>query len=484
MAHHPPRRHHNFTLLILGIGALAFVLAQTSVIPALGEMQREFEASTSDITWLVSAYLLAASIATPIFGRLGDMFGKERLLAVSLALFAIGSGVSAVADSLGVMIAGRALQGLGGGVFPLSFGIIRDEFPREKVPTGIALLGAIAAIGGGIGLPLGGVLVDEAGFQWIFWMSVVMGVLATVTTYLFVPESPVRTPGRVDFAGAAILAAGLTALLVAISRAGQWGWGSVETLGLIAAGLVLLVAFVRFERAQNEPLINMQTLGKPSVLTTNIATLLVGFGLFGTFILVPQLAGLPEGGEIGLGLTATEAGLLLAPGSLVALLIAPFVGRLGERIGSKLPLLAGCAIAAAALVGMAFAHDSTDVLILWSCILSIGVGAAFAAIPNLIVDAVDEHETGEATGVNTIMRNVGAALGSQVAGSIVAGHVLQNGLPQDVGFEIAFLMGAAGAVAAALCVLLIPGRLLQPTRRRRAGAGPEHCRLNPPLRSR
>src|SRR3954467_9086114 len=229
------------TLLILGAGTLAFVLAQTTVIPALGDIQRELHASATGITWMVTAYLLVASIATPIFGRLGDMFGKERLLAIALACFAVGSVVCSLADSLALMILGRGLQGLGGGVFPLSFGIIRDEFPAERVPTGIALLGAIAAIGSGIGLPLGGVLADGPGYHWIFWLGAIMGVLATITTHLFVPESPVRTPGRVDLAGAGILAAGLTALLIGISRGGDWGWSSDRAVGLIAAGLVILV---------------------------------------------------------------------------------------------------------------------------------------------------------------------------------------------------------------------------------------------------
>ena len=179
----PPGR----TLLILGFGTLAFVLAQTTVIPALGDLQRELGASPSGIAWMVTAYLLVASIATPIFGRLGDMFGKQRLLAISLALFAVGSVVAGLAHSLPLMIVGRGLQGLGGGVFPLSFGIIRDEFPKHKVPTGIALLGAIAAIGSSIGLPLGGVLVDQASYHWIFWVAAIMGVLATLTTLFFVP---------------------------------------------------------------------------------------------------------------------------------------------------------------------------------------------------------------------------------------------------------------------------------------------------------
>jgi len=459
---HPREQDPTRTLLILGIGTLGFVLAQTTVIPALGDLQKELGASASGIAWMVTAYLLVASIATPIFGRLGDMFGKERLLAISLALFAAGSVVAALSSSLELMIVGRGLQGLGGGVFPLSFGIIRDEFPAERVPTGIALLGAIAAIGSGIGLPLGGVLADGPGYHWIFWLGAIMGVLATITTHLFVPESPVRTPGRVDFAGAGILAAGLTALLIGISRGGDWGWGSDRTLALLAAGLLVLVAFVYFERRTPEPLINMRTLARRPVLTTNISTLLIGSAMISTFVLVPQLAQLPEGGEVGFGLSATEAGLLLVPGSLLSLVLAPLVGRVGERRGSKLPFLAGCVVTAGTLLGLALAHDSVGIVILWCALLFAGVGAAFAAIPNLIVSAVDEHETGEATGTNTVIRNIGAAVGAQVAGTVVAGHILASGLPADEGYTIAFLIGCAGAVVAALSVLFIPGRVAAP----------------------
>src|SRR5215211_1480267 len=361
------------TLLVLGFGTLAFVLAQTTVIPALGDLQRELGASPSGIAWMVTAYLLVASIATPIFGRLGDMFGKQRLLAISLALFAVGSVVAGLADSLPLMIVGRGLQGLGGGVFPLSFGIIRDEFPKERVPTGIALLGAIAAIGSAIGLPLGGILVDGPGYHWIFWVAAAMGVLAAITTHRFVPESPVRTPGRVDLAGAAILGLGLTALLIAISRVADWGWGSAQTLALIAAGLLVLVGFGAFERRTPQPLINMKTFARRTVLTTNVSTVLIGSAMISTFVLVPQLAQLPAGGDAGFGLSATEAGLLLAPGGLLSLLIAPVVGRVGERRGSKSPFLAGCLLTAGALLGMAVAHDSVALVILWSSLTSAGV---------------------------------------------------------------------------------------------------------------
>ena len=456
MNEHSARQHHTVTLAILAIGALAFALAQTTVIPALTAMQHEFGVSTSDITWMISGYFLAASIATPVLGRLGDMFGKERFLAISLAAFALGSVVCALSNGLELMILGRVLQGIGGGVFPLSFGIVRDEFPISKIPTGIALLGATAGIGGAIGLPLGGLLVDQASYHWIFWMSAAMGAVATVTTIRYVPESPVRTPGKVDIVGGVILALGLSAVLIAVSQANQWGWTSDKTLGLVGIGLVILAGFVRYELRHAAPLVNIRTLRRPAVLMTDVATLLVGFGLFGTFILIPQIAELPTGGDVGLGLNATQAGLLMAPGGLMMLLAAPIVGRVSERIGSKLPLAVGAFLAAVGLLGMALAHDSALLIVLWGMILNVGIGCAFAALPNLVISAVEPHETGEATGVNMIARNVGAALGGQVAASIVAGHVVAGGAPANQGFELAFLMSAGVALLAGIVGLMIP----------------------------
>ena len=193
---------------------------------------------------MLTGYLLAAAVATPIAGRLGDMLGKRRLFVASLLVFAAGNVVAALGDTLEVVVAGRVLQGIGGGIIPLAISIIRDEFPAERVPGSIGLISAIFGIGGGLGLVLGGVVTDALSYHWIFWIGAVVAALAALAAQLFVPESPVRTPGRVDVRGAALLAAGLVPPLFAISRANEWGWGSARTLGLIAAGVAVLAVFV------------------------------------------------------------------------------------------------------------------------------------------------------------------------------------------------------------------------------------------------
>ena len=257
-----PRPNPSRSLAVLALAGLAFSLAQTMIVPALGDMKERLGTDEAGIAWTLTGYLLAAAVATPVFGRLGDMFGKRRMLVISLGFFAAGCAVSALGNSLEVVVAGRVLQGVGGGIFPLCFGIIRDEFPRERVPASIGLISAILGIGGGVGLVLGGVLADAFSYHVLFWLGAAMAVIATVAAELVIPESPVRSPGRVDVRGAVILGVGLVLPLYAIGEANAWGWGSARTLGLIGAGLVILARLGAGRAAHAEPLVNVRLLDR------------------------------------------------------------------------------------------------------------------------------------------------------------------------------------------------------------------------------
>ena len=445
------------SLLILSLSALAFSLAQTMLIPALGELTHQLDTDASGIAWVLTGYLLAAAVATPIAGRLGDMFGKRRLLVLSLVGFGLGSTLAALGSSLELVVAGRVLQGLGGGIFPLCFGIIRDEFPRERVAGSIGLISAIFGIGGGVGLVGGGLIADHLSYHWIFWLGAISAALAAVATQLWVPESPERTPGRIDLRGAALLGLGLVLPLLAISRATDWGWGSTRTIALIAAGLAVLAVWVAVERRTEQPLADIPTLMKPPVLLTNVATMFVGFGMFGSFLLIPQLAELPESTGFGFGLDATGAGLLMLPGALMMLFTGPISGALGTRFGSKLPLALGAATVSVGLLGLGIDHGSQFAVVAWSFVMSTGVGLAFAAMANLIVEAVPPEQTGEATGINTLTRSVGASIGSQVSAAILAGSAVAGSpLATDDGFTVAFLVSAVVAALAACIAVAIP----------------------------
>src|SRR3954462_5540948 len=408
------RPQPNRSLMILAVAGLAFSLAQTTVIPALGELKTRLGTDETGAAWTLTGYLLAAAVATPVAGRLGGMFGKRRMLVISLLAFGAGSVVSALGDSLGVVVAGRVLQGVGGGIFPLCFGIIRDEFPRERVGQSIGLISATLGIGGGLGLVIGGVLVDHASYHDIFWLSAAMSALAAVAVQLLIAESPVRQPGRVDVRGAAVLGVGLVLPMIGIARANDWGWGSARTLVLVLAGLVVLAGWVVLQRRTPEPMADIETLRRPAVLVTNVATVLVGFGMFGTYILIPQLAEAPESTGYGFGLSATAAGVLMLPSALAMLFVGPVSGILGARMGNKVPLTLGAIATAAGLILMGFMHGSELEILVFNTITSIGIGLAYAAMPNLIVDAVPPERTGEATGFNAVVRSIGSPPGPPV----------------------------------------------------------------------
>lgn len=451
------RQHYGVTLAVLAVAALAYAFMQTMVAPALTDIQRSLGVSTTSVTWVLTAYLLTASVATPVFGRFGDMFGKERTLLAVLVVFALGSLVCALSHSLAVLILGRAIQGVGGAVFPLAFGIIRDEFPRDRVPAGIGLISATFGIGGGAGLILGGVIVDHLDYEWIFWFGLMMTVVAIVTTRLFVPESPVRSPGQIDWGGAALLAAGLVCLLLPVSEGNTWGWGSARILGLFATALGLLAIWAWYELRAAEPLVDIRLLRQRPVWTTNLVGLLVGFGMFGSFLLIPQFVQAPPQAGYGFAATVTQAGVFLMPSAVVMLLAGPIAGALGTRVGSRLPLQIGTLVTASSFGFLAVAHSERWQIYVGSALLGIGIGFAFASMANLIVDAVPQERTGEATGMNTIMRTIGGAFGAQITASIVAAHLISGSpLPAEQGYTDAFIMSCVALLIAFAACLAIP----------------------------
>jgi EmrB/QacA subfamily drug resistance transporter len=453
----PARQHYNVTFALLAAATGSYALLQSLVAPALPDIQHALGASVNGISWILTAYLLSASIATPLIGRLGDMYGKERLLVIVLGLLCAATVVTAVATSLAVMLAGRIVQGAAGGVFPLAIGIIRDEFPRDRVAGRIGIISALAGVGGGVGIVLAGPIVDNLSYHWLFWLPLVPLVPATLAIHRFVPESPVRVPGRVNWVNAVLMAVGLGLVLIAVSETPTWGWMSARTIAFFLVGLAVLAVWVRAEIRAAEPLVDMKMMRIRGVWTTNAVALLLGFGMYASFILLPQYVETPEQAGYGFGASVTGAGLFLLPSTIAMLLAGAQTGRLEKRFGSKPPLLAGAAISALSYALLATERSERWEIYVAALLLGAGIGLAFAAMVNLIIENVGPEQTGVATGMNAVTRTVGGAFGGAVVASILAGSV-EATFPSADGFTIAF---AACAIAVSLGVLVglaIPGR--------------------------
>jgi EmrB/QacA subfamily drug resistance transporter len=455
-----PRAEASRPGLILGVlalGGAAYALLQSLVVPALPVLQRDLHTSTSGVAWVFTSYLLAASVVTPIAGRLGDMFGKKRVLVIALSGLAAGALLAAVATSLPVMIVARTIQGFGGAIFPLAFGIIRDEFPRERVAGAIALVSGILGIGGGLGIVLAGPILQHLSFHWLFWIPLAVTSVSALAALVFIRESTIRQPGNIHWLGGALLSGWLVALLLAVSEGSTWHWGSAKTLGLFAVSALLAAAWVRAESRSRHPLVDMNMMRLSGVWTTNAAALLLGFGMYSAFILIPQFVQTPTSTGYGFGSSVSQAGLFLVPTTLALLITSPIGGRLSNLVGSKVPLVLGSIMTTIAFVVLAMA-DSRWEIYLAATLVGAGVGFAFASMANLIVEAVPAGQTGVATGMNTIVRTIGGAIGAEVAASVLAGHLLASGEPAKHGYTIIFSICIAVLVVGVLASLAVPSR--------------------------
>jgi EmrB/QacA subfamily drug resistance transporter len=428
------------------------------VVPALPKIQSALHTSESSIGWLLTAFLLSASVATPILGRLGDMYGKERLLLIVLAMLALGTLISAVASSLFVMLVGRVIQGAGAGIFPLAFSIIRDELPNERVPGAIGLVSSLLGVGGGAGVVFAGIVTDNLSYHWLFWFPLGAIVLTGYLTWRCIPESPVKTPAHVNYRAATLMTLGISGVLLAITETSTWGWGSPKTLGLLALGLVLIGAWIREELDAREPLVDMRMMAIRGVWTTNAAAFLIGIGMYSSFILLPELVQEPKSTGYGFGASVTSAGLYLLPSTIAIVVMGQLAGVLERRIGSRGALIWGTLFALACYVLLVVDRSRHWEIFVAAGLLGIGIGLSFSAMANLIVQNVRQDQTGVATGMNNVTRTLGGAFGGQLAATLLANELAASGLPKSIGYTLSFLMCLIAMAAALAVALVVPRR--------------------------
>ncbi|GHH79138.1 MFS transporter [Streptomyces sulfonofaciens] len=451
----------NPVVVVLALAGIVVSLMQTLVIPLIPELPSLLHASTSDTTWAVTATLLAGAVSTPVMGRLGDMYGKRRMLLVSLVLLVAGSSVAALSGSLAPMVVGRALQGMAAGVIPLGISIMRDELPPDRLAAATALMSASLGVGGALGLPAAAFLAERADWHVLFWTSAALGAVVTVLVLRLVPESAVRTGGRFDLVGAVGLSAALVCLLLAISKGGDWGWTDGRTDGLFGAAALVLVVWGWWELRVPRPLVDLRTTARRQVLFTNLASMVFGFSMFAMALLLPQLLQMPKATGYGLGQSMLAVGLVMAPNGLVMMAMAPLSARLSRSRGPKVTLMVGAVVVAAGYGLNIVLMSAVWQLVLVSSIVGAGIGLAYGAMPALVMAAVPVSETAAANSLNTLMRSIGTSVSSAVAGVVLAQMVTAFGpavLPSQNAFRVVMAIGAGAALIALGFASFLPAR--------------------------
>jgi EmrB/QacA subfamily drug resistance transporter len=445
-------------LAVLSLGGISYALLQSLVVPALPQIQASLHTSQSAVGWVLTAFLLSASVATPIIGRLGDIYGKERLLMIVLLMLAVGTLISAIASSLPLMLLGRVIQGAGGGIFPLAFAIIRDEFPNERVPGAIGLVSSLLGIGGGAGVVFAGVVTENLSYHWLFWFPLGAFILTAYLTWRYIPESPVKSPAEINYRAAALMTVGISGVLLGITQTSSWGWGSPRTLGLIAFGALLVVAWVREELRSREPLVDMRMMAIRGVWTTNAVAFLIGVGMYSSFVLLPELVQEPVSTGYGFGVSVTVAGLFLLPSTIAIVVVGQMAGVLERRIGSRGSLIGGALFVLASFALLVADRSHQAEVYVAAGLIGIGIGLSFSAMANLIVQNVRRDQTGVATGMNAVTRTLGGAFGGQLAATLLASKLGASGIPTSSGFTLAFLMCLVAVAAALALAVAVPRR--------------------------
>lgn len=449
---------------ILAFAGIVAAITQTLVVPLIAELPKLLDTSASNASWVITATLLAAAVTTPVAGRLGDMYGKRRMLLTSLIPLIAGSVVCALSSSVVPMIAGRGLQGLGMGVVPLGISLLRDVVPAEKLGSSIAIMSASMGVGGALGLPFAAAIAENSSWRVLFWVVAALALAVGTLIWVFVPgDRENNASGGFDLLGAIGLGSALICLLLAVSKGADCGWGSGTTLGLLAAAVIVLLVWGWWELRISDPLVDLRVTARPQVLMTNAASILVGFAMYAQSLVVPQLLQLPEATGYGLGQSMLAMGLWMAPAGLMMMVMSPIGAKLSAAKGPKVTLAVGSLI-----IGVGYgislpliSSGSTWSLLAVTIVCNTGVGFAYGAMPALIMGAVPQSETASANSFNTLMRSIGSSVSAAVIGVVLAQLTTDFGgyaLPSENGFRIAMLIGCGVGLAAAVVASLIPVR--------------------------
>ncbi|MFG1943367.1 MFS transporter [Nonomuraea sp. NPDC048826] len=455
----------------LAFSGLVVSMMFTLVVPVIPELPRLLSATAEDASWVITSTLLASAVFTPVSGRLGDMYGKRRMMVISLGLMIAGSVICVFFDALPLVVLGRTLQGCAVGVIPLGISIMRDLLPAARLGSAMALMSATMGAGGAVGLPLGAVVAQYTNWHMLFLVSAGMGVAGLVMTLTLVPDSPLRAGGRFDFIGVAGLTAGLVCLLLPITKGGSWGWTSPLTLGLFAAAAVILPVWGWAELRVANPLVDLRTTTRREVLLTNLASIAFGFAMFGTQLVFPQVLQSPPASGYGLGLTLFDAGLCMAVGGGMMIVLSPVSARVTGAYGPRVTLILGALLAVAGYLSALLLMGEVWHVVLAATIVSAGAGLGYAAMPASIMGAVPTSETAAANGFNSLMRSIGTSTASAVISAVLAAQTVRMGavtLPSVDGLRIALIISAVAAASGMVLSAFLPRR-----RSARPGAGPQ-----------
>ena len=446
-----------WTFAITAVALFMVSLDNLVVTTALPVIKRDLGSSLQDLEWMVNAYTLTFAVLLLTGAALGDRFGRRRLFVIGLVIFTVGSAAAALAPSSGILIAARAVQGLGGAiVVPLTLTILSAGVSPQRRALALGAWGGIAGLAIAIGPLIGGAIAQGVNWHWIFWLNVPIGIVAVVLAYLRLQET--RGPqARLDLVGLALASGGLLGLVWAVIHGNDDGWTNPQVVGPFVVGVALLILFVAWERRTNDAMLPLHMFRSRAFAAANAVSLLMYFGMFGSIFLLSQFF------QVVQGFNPFEAGLRVLPWTAMPAFVAPIAGLLAGRIGSRPILVPGLALMAVGLAWLASVVSPTvayTALVPAFVVSGIGMGMFFAPIANVVLSSVLPEEEGKASGANNAIREIGGVFGVAVLASVFSanGSYLTPQAYVD-GLAPAVWVGAVVVAVGAVVALAIPARV-------------------------
>jgi MFS family permease len=428
----------------------AFVLfVDIMLTPSLPSIARQYRVSIATVSLIISLYTVFGTAVNPVIGKLGDIYGKKKVLIYVLVIYTVMVAITSFATNFSVLLISRTIQGIGLGIFPLAFSMVREQFPRERVPRAEGILSAMFGAGAAFGLPIGATIANSYGWQANYHVALPFIAGLTILIFFVARESAFTNPtAKLDYVGAVWLGAGLSAIVFGLSEGSSWGWTSASILGLIFGGFVSLLPLVLYERRVSEPILNLKLLAIRNVLVSNVVGLSSGAALFLAFQAITYKLELPP--PSGFGFDILKTGLYLLPLAVAILVVAIPVGRMVGKYGAKPFLYAGCIIGALGFFLLSTA-TTPDQIVVYLVIASAGLSMLLVPSQNLLVLSVQRRQMGLATSLSTVFRNIGSSLGAPIAGSLlstfVTSYVLDGqtfSLPTNTAFQYAYYIAVIG----------------------------------------
>ena len=439
----------NRALALLAVVAGLIYYVDTMLTPALPKIVAEYGISIDYASLIISLYTVFGVAVIPIFGKLGDIYGKKRVMMYILVVYLVAATATSLAPNFNLILVCRFIQGVGLGVFALAFSLAREQFPRKLVPKAQGVISAVQVSGGALGLFGGAVITNKFGWQGNYWIAIPIMAVLTALIFLVVRESTERKPGvKLDYVGAAWLAASLTAIVLALSEGPTWGWTSTKILGLLVIGPLLLVSLPFYERRVAEPVLNLKLLSQRNVMAADLLVICFGLALGMAFQGLVYALELPPPSGFGIGIVSVGAYLL--PLVFVVLPVALIVGRAIPKYGVKPFLYLGSAIAAVAFFLLS-TYTSPSQIEAYLILYAFGSGMLSVSIQSLLVLSIAKSEMALGTSLNTAFRYVGSSLGAPVAGALLSTYVISaTMLPTRAAFQYCFYVSVAAFILVGL----------------------------------